>query len=120
MESNDRGMALIVEDDWLCAQGLKTILQELGFESIHCAHNISGGALFLSTATPRLAVLDVNLGDDLVFPLAQSLRERGVPIIFASGLSRADFPPEWACYPLATKPVSKAALAKAFGELANM
>ena len=35
---------------------------------------------------PRLsAILDINLGGEMVFPLADLLRERHIPFVFATG-----------------------------------
>jgi DNA-binding response OmpR family regulator len=113
MEGSPGGVVLIVEDDWLCAVSLRDKLEGLGFTNIRCAHNLSAGEFILATSPPRLAILDVRLGDEEVFPLAQRLREQGVPIVFASACSRADLPEEWANYPLAMKPVDIASLTAA-------
>ena len=55
------------------------------------------------------AVLDVNLGGQPIFPLADLLREKGAPFAFATGYSPDDIlPPEHANVPVLAKPYSAA------------
>jgi len=45
---------------------------------------------------PQGALLDINLGGDLSFPLAGLLEERGVPYVFITGYDEGSlFPPEY-------------------------
>jgi CheY-like chemotaxis protein len=79
---------ILVEDEPLVAIMMEDLLAELG-----CEVTASFGALapalgwLAGQATPPDgAVLDVNLGGgETVFPLAEALRARGVPIVFATG-----------------------------------
>ena len=51
-----------------------------------------------------LAILDVNLGGDEVFPVAETLKTARIPFIFASGYGKGGLPQDWAAYPVAAKP----------------
>lgn len=51
-----------------------------------------------------LAILDVNLKGDLVWPVASALKEKGVPFIIATGGHVAAPPPEFADAPIIEKP----------------
>jgi two-component system, response regulator PdtaR len=42
----------------------------------------------LETATPDVALVDVNLRGELVTPVAEALRARGVPFVLASAYGR--------------------------------
>ena len=60
------------------------------------------------------ALLDVNLGGEMVFPVADVLIARGVPIIFATGYGAS--PDErYSATPVAAKPVTQAKLAQLVG-----
>ncbi len=53
-----------------------------------------------------LAVLDVNVDGEPVFPLAQRLREQGKQIMFSTGYGRAGLLVEFAGCPVLAKPFS--------------
>lgn len=101
---------LIVEDDPLIAMGLQSLLTDLGYNNIDHAENISGAFELLTTVRPDFAILDVNVGRDLVFPLATKLASGDVPFVFATGLSRETFPVEWRDHPILTKPLTRSEL----------
>ncbi len=79
--------ALIVEDEVMVAMYVEDLLTELGYE-------VAGLAMGLDQALPLaregefdFAVLDINLAGKTSFPVADVLRERGIPFLFASGYS---------------------------------
>jgi hypothetical protein len=59
-------------------------------------------------ATPKLnaALLDCNLGREMVWPVADRLTERRLPFVFATGYGRHHVPPLFAHMPVLTKPYS--------------
>lgn len=59
------------------------------------------------------AVLDVNLGGDHSFPVAEQLVMRSIPFFFVTGLVISAFPASLRHAPVLAKPVEP----KAFGEL---
>jgi CheY-like chemotaxis protein len=60
-----------------------------------------------------LAVLDINLAGEVVYPLAFRLAERRIPFLFSTGYSTADLPPELRDRPVVRKPVVPANLKRA-------
>lgn len=85
---------LIVEDELLPATLVEIAVMDAG----HVAHKASrlSKAMALAAAEPfDAAVLDVNLSGEYVFPLAELLRERAVPFLFASSYGRAGVPREY-------------------------
>jgi len=85
--------ALIVEDEFLIASALQLLLEKQGVR-VHGPVGRVSAALELASATPHLdcALLDVRLGDESVFPVADRLRARGVRFAFLSGYDRSVLP----------------------------
>jgi CheY-like chemotaxis protein len=77
---------LLVEDDYLLATGIADACAQLGVETVGPAGSV-GQALELVEHGGRLdaAVLDINLRGDVIYPVADALRARGVPFVFATG-----------------------------------
>lgn len=84
---------LIVEDDWLQANELASHLSQLGAEIVGPAANIASGLKLAPAA--EIAVLDVDLKGEAVFPVADELKDRGVPIVFYSAYSKSRLPPRF-------------------------
>jgi DNA-binding response OmpR family regulator len=95
---------LIVEDEPLIAMMLEDFLESLG-HSVSATCDTVGDALNeVERGGFDLAILDVNLKGENVWPVASQLRERGLPFIIASG-GHVDPPPaEFASVPLIEKP----------------
>jgi DNA-binding response OmpR family regulator len=84
-------IVLIVEDEPLIAMDMETILQGEGI-SVECCVSREGALRLLVSMTPTAAILDFHLKDGEATDVASELRERGVPVIFCSGLDREDIP----------------------------
>jgi CheY-like chemotaxis protein len=57
-----------------------------------------------------LAVLDINLRDEMVYPVADALTERGVPFLFATAYQESDLPLRHRGRPFLEKPYEPPAL----------
>jgi CheY-like chemotaxis protein len=81
---------LVVEDEMMIAMLVEDMLADLGCSVVGPAHGLAT-ALQLAHATGELdvALLDVNLSGQPVFPVADALRARNVPIIFCTGYGDA-------------------------------
>lgn len=99
---------LLVEDDFLTALDVASRLEASGFEVIGPAHDLAEGLALLQLRSPHAAVLDINLGKELVYPLARECLHRGIPVLFATGIDPAQIPPEMRSVPLLRKPYSTA------------
>jgi CheY-like chemotaxis protein len=84
---------LVVEDEYLVANGMVREFARLGVETIGPAGTIER-ALDLIQQGEHLdgAVLDIKVRDDMVFAVADELQERGVPFIFATGYDQHAIP----------------------------
>ncbi len=76
---------LIVEDEVLLAMHLEYLLNELGHEVVGQARRIDMAMELARTSDIDFAVLDINVAGSTSFPVADILRQRGIPFAFASG-----------------------------------
>jgi DNA-binding response OmpR family regulator len=101
---SDTRSILIVEDEPLIAMMLEDFIQSLG-------HVVSGNCDSVGTALKEiergefdLAILDINLKGESVWPVASALREKGTPFVLATG-GHVDPPPaEFQNVPTIEKP----------------
>ena len=103
---------LIVEDEALVAMMLEDMLAGLGCVVVDVAGSVSRGLAAVEDAAADLdaAVLDVNLGAEKVYPVAERLAAGGAPFIFATAYGVAGIAPDFARIPALAKPFSAAAL----------
>jgi CheY-like chemotaxis protein len=82
---------LVVEDEPVVAMCLEDILEELGCVTIGPASRLAEGLELAERGALDAAILDINLFGERSTPIAEALRARGVPFVFASGYGS---PPE--------------------------
>ncbi len=80
---------LVVEDEALIARLLEDLLRELGCEVVGPASNVTLALELAARERPDAAVLDVNLGGETVFPVADALKHAGIPFVFITGYGQA-------------------------------
>ncbi len=97
-----------VEDETMVALNLEDMLADLGCEVVGTAMRV-GKALDALNAhvEPDVAILDVNVAGERVFPVAELLTERQVPIIFATGYDRDGLPETWHRHTILQKPYTQ-------------
>jgi DNA-binding response OmpR family regulator len=98
---------LIAEDNGLIAFELEITLRDEGVEIAGPVSSVADGLLVNSLDA---AVLDINLGDEDVFPLADALAEAGIPFLFLTGHSSHKVPPRYRERPFLQKPYNPAKL----------
>jgi CheY-like chemotaxis protein len=77
--------ALVVEDEIMVAMYVEDLLTDLGYEVAAIATGFEQALPLARDGSFDFAVLDINLAGRLSFPIADVLRERGIPFVFASG-----------------------------------
>jgi CheY-like chemotaxis protein len=83
-------VVLVVEDEFLIAMDLEAMLREHGWRVLGPAATVAKALSLLEDGEmPDVALLDVNLKGETVVPVAEVLRERGVPIVLASAYNHA-------------------------------
>jgi PAS domain S-box-containing protein len=106
---------IIVEDAVLLALELEAGLTEAGAKVVGTAADIDE-AMRLADTQFDVAVLDANLNGTPVTPVAELLRQRGKPFIFATGYGDAAPAPEGFDAPVVRKPYNVAQIAAAVAE----
>jgi CheY-like chemotaxis protein len=96
---------LVVEDEGLVAMLIEDILDDLGC-AVPCSASSVGQALrwLEDGGEAEGALLDVNLGGESVWPVADALAAKGVPFAFTTGYGQLD-EPRFAHAPLLGKPI---------------
>jgi CheY-like chemotaxis protein len=108
---------LVVEDEMMVSMLIEDMLSDMGCTVMGPASRLDE-AMELAMATDiDCAVLDVNLGGQPIFPLADLLRERGCPFAFATGYGDAGLREVDRGTPVLQKPFREGDLARVLGEL---
>lgn len=108
------GRVLLVEDNLLIAMDAEDQLRRLGATAVDVASNAQAALRMLEQAAPRVALLDVNLGRETSFPVADALLARGIPFVFATGYGEADaFPERFRSAQVINKPYTAAEMRSA-------
>jgi CheY-like chemotaxis protein len=108
---------LVVEDEALVAIALEDMLLELGCSVIGPALRLEPALELARTEQLDGAVLDINLGDDRSFPVAEILSGRAVPFLFATGYGGSGLEPPFHQSPVLSKPYCLSALEEALRQL---
>jgi DNA-binding response OmpR family regulator len=103
---------LIVEDEFLVGVQLEEDLRSAGYSILGPFSTLEAATRASRRDRFDLALLDINLNGDMVYPLADELSARGVPFIFLSGYAAGDLPERFRHAPQLTKPHDPAILSK--------
>jgi two-component sensor histidine kinase/two-component SAPR family response regulator len=107
---------LILEDEPLVAMMMAELIQDLRgtvvgpFASVREAAAGLGGKL-------DAALLDVNVGSELAYPIAEELKRQGIPVIFVTGYQANAIDPRFAASQVLTKPIEQNELAGALARI---
>jgi len=104
---------LVVEDESLVALDIENMLEEMGCRVVASVPRLVKALDLAARLDFDLAVLDINLAGEVVYPLAFRLAERGIPFLFSTGYSTSTLPPELRDRPILKKPVMAANLKRA-------
>ena len=108
---------LVVEDDPMIAMDLEHIVADFGCVPVGPASNVAKGLAIVRQTRLDGAVLDINLGGERVWPLAELLDDQRVPFVLATGYSASEIPPRFQDRLILEKPLTEGALAAAFRTL---
>ena len=101
---------LVVEDEGAIAMMIEEMLEELGCEVRASVARLVTACEVARRAEIDLAILDVNLAGERVFPVAEILRDRGIAFLFCTGYGASGLPSEFADHPVLHKPFSQSDL----------
>lgn len=89
---------LVVEDEWLVAMMIEDVLADAGCIVVGPFARVPDALAAAQTVAVDVALLDVNIAGEQVFPVAHALEARGVPFLFLTGYGEKVLPqghPEW-------------------------
>ena len=95
---------LVVEDEVLVAMLIEEMLVDLGCEIAALSTSLDDAVERARTASFDFAVLDVNLNGHQSFPVADVIRSRGLPFVFATGYGSKILAPAHLDVPVLQKP----------------
>ncbi|MBR0685356.1 response regulator [Bradyrhizobium manausense] len=109
---------LIVEDEYFLADDIGRALRSYGADVAGPVGGLEDALRILHDGSVvDGAVLDVNLRDEMVFPIAQELRARHLPFVFTTGYDKVSIAPEFQDVLLWEKPIDIAAMIRGLGGL---
>ncbi|MGV3633654.1 MAG: response regulator [Pseudorhodoplanes sp.] len=104
---------LLVEDESLIIMLIEDALADLGCEVAGVASRFDDALAKARMLAFDLAVLDVNLNGLRTFPVADTIRQRGIPFVFATGYGATSVPEHLGYVPVLQKPFAAVDLARA-------
>jgi CheY-like chemotaxis protein len=105
--------ALVVEDEMLVFMLIESVLADLGLEVLPPAGRLHHALEAARSAEMDVALLDVNLAGEMVFPVAEILAQRAIPFIFLTGYGESILQEPFTDRPVIQKPFRDGALIRA-------
>lgn len=99
---------LVVEDNYMVAANLSDALGYAGARVVGIVGNLEEAVLFARNRHRDIdvALLDVNLGGVMSYPIADILRRHDVPVIFTTGYDNSSMDIAYRDFPVCMKPFS--------------
>jgi len=107
----------LVEDEMLVSMLVEDLVAELGHEVTASAAHLAEALALARSDDFDVAILDLNLGGERSFAVADVLVDRRIPFLFASGYGAGGLPPEHRGAVVVQKPFAAGDLSAAFDRL---
>jgi CheY-like chemotaxis protein len=108
---------LVVEDEMLIGMLLEDMLTDMGHVVVAIVQRVNEALAAAQRESFDLAILDVHLNGQAVFPVAEALIARGIPFVFATGYGERGLPEQYRNRPILQKPFAKDDLQKTLAAL---
>lgn len=108
---------LIVDDEPMVAMLLEDYLEILGYEDCVTATNLDMAREFAQQGDIDAAIMDINIGRETIWPIADLLKEKDIPFALASGAGKHDVKADYKDVPLLPKPYSQVTVKNIIDEL---
>ena len=102
---------LVVEDEMLVALLIEAFLDDWGCATVGPYSSVAQALEAAENTEFDLAILDVNLGDEKSYPIAEVLDSRGTPFLFLSGYGKQAIPSAHPTWVVCAKPFTGEGLA---------
>jgi len=106
------GSVFLVEDEVMIRMMVADMLEELGYRVAAEAGEINEALRLAETTDFDFAILDVNVNGKVISPVADLIKARNRPFIFATGYGSSGLPEEYRDRPALQKPFQLDALAR--------
>jgi len=107
-----RGSVFLVEDEVMIRMMVADMLEELGYHVAAEAGEIGEAIRLVQCTDFDLAILDVNVNGKVISPVADLIKARNRPFIFATGYGSSGLPEEYRDRPALQKPFQLETLSK--------
>lgn len=108
---------LIVEDEMLVSMVIEEALKDLGCDVVGPVATRDKALVLAKAEALDGALLDVNLGGEPVYPVADALSSRGIPFAFVTGYGQIGIADRYAKMPTLVKPFQLATVERVLGEI---
>ncbi len=98
---------LVVEDEAAISLLLEDMLLDFGCEVIGPAARLSAALEAVARETVDLAILDVNVAGEPIYPVAEALAQRSIPFVFSTGYGSAGIRDAFRDRPVLQKPFAQ-------------
>ena len=112
LETGNR--VLLVEDEILVAMMMRDILTELGFSVIGPFSRVAEAMVAAVHEEFDAGIIDINLGGEFVYPVADVLVARKIPFVFITGYGVESIDGRFANVPIIKKPIQRQVLQSLF------
>jgi DNA-binding response OmpR family regulator len=109
-QDTSRRRILLVEDEAMIAMLVEDMLEDFGHKLVKVATRLEEALTAARNEVFDLAILDLNLGGALTYPVADMLRDKGVPFIFATGYGSGGLKEAYSDLPTLQRPFNQEAL----------
>ena len=110
---------LVVEDEVLVGMMIEEMLRALGHEIAALSTHLDEALALATTAAFDVALLDINLNGKQSFAVADAIRARGLPFLFATGYGSRILTAPYRDAPILQKPFSRDELRQALDRVAG-
>lgn len=110
---------LIIEDESIVAMMIEDLIVDMGHEVVGTAGRLEQALSLVQDLAVDFAIVDVNLNGQFTYPVAEVLKSRGVPFVFATGYGVSGLKDEWKQSPVLQKPFQPEDLTRAINAIAN-
>jgi CheY-like chemotaxis protein len=105
---------LLVEDEVLVAMMMRDMLSEIGFAVVGPFNRLGDAMVAVVHEDIDAAIIDVNVGGELVYPVADVLVARQIPFVFLTGYGVESIERRFGFAPVIKKPVQRQVLQQVF------
>jgi len=108
---------LVVEDEIMVLMNIEGALADMGCAAVSVAATVDDALALLEAGCFDVGILDVNLGGQESYPVADALALRSIPFVFSSGYGEHGIESRFAARPVLRKPYSDQQLAAVLAQL---